>query len=133
MAKLTPYLIAKDARAQAAFYTEALGGEIRSVVTGETVPDASEELKKRVMHLELVAAGITLHMTDCHFESFSYGDGISLSLEFATEAEARTAFDRLAVGGTVKHPLEKAFWGALFGQLQDRFGVHWMISNQVNG
>jgi PhnB protein len=131
MAKLTPYLISDDARAQAEFYTRALGGEILSVMTHGDLPGASEALKDKVIHLSLIAAGIPIFMTDSDSGPVTRGNGLSLSLEFATEAEAHGAFDRLAAGGTVKFPLEKAFWGALFGQLEDKFGVLWMITNEV--
>ncbi|WP_430691862.1 hypothetical protein [Paenibacillus woosongensis] len=47
------------------------------------------------------------------------------------EDEAREAFTKLAEGGKVKYPLEPAFWGTLHGQLEDKFGVLWMISNEV--
>jgi PhnB protein len=56
------------------------------------------------------------------------GSDINLSLVVTDEAEAHTAFDRLADGGRVLHPLETAPWGALFGELVDRFGVRWLLS-----
>lgn len=130
MAKLTPYIISEDARAQAEFYTNALGGEILSVVTHGEHPDAQESAEDKVMHLSLVAAGITLFMTDCIFEPLNQGNGINLSLEFETEAEALEAFDKLAEGGNIKFPLQRQFWGALFGQLEDKYGVSWMISHE---
>ncbi|MCK9906205.1 VOC family protein, partial [Frankia sp. Cpl3] len=123
-------IISEDARAQAEFYTHALGGEILSVMTHGQLPNAEEAIKDKVMHLSLVAGGINFFMTECVCEPISRGNGINLSLEFATEAEAREAFDKLAEGGNVKNPLEPAFWGALFGQIEDKYGVLWMISNE---
>jgi PhnB protein len=130
MAQLTPYIISEDARAQAEFYTHALGGEILSVMTHGQLPDAKEAIKDKVMHLSLIAGGINLFMTDSMFGPIIRGNGMHLSLEFATDAEARQAFDKLVEGGNVKHPLELAFWGALFGQVEDKYGVLWMISNE---
>jgi PhnB protein len=37
-------------------------------------------------------------------------------------------FDRLAEGGTIDVPLEKAPWGDEFGQVKDRFGVNWLVN-----
>lgn len=131
MAKLTPYIKSEDARAQAAFYTEALGGEVRSVVThGQVMPNAPEATKDKVLHMELVAGGVTLFMTD--EESVSHGNGIHLALELANEAEAHAAFAKLSAGGTVLHPLQPAFWGALHGEIKDKYGILWMITNTVN-
>jgi PhnB protein len=132
MAKLTPYLISEDARAQAEFYTQALGGEILSIMTHGELPDANEALKDKVLHLCVVAGGVQIFMSDNDFGTINRGNGINLALEFATEAEARKAFDNLAQGGKVTHPLEQAFWGALFGQVEDKYGVFWMITTQSN-
>jgi PhnB protein len=55
-------------------------------------------------------------------------DGFSLSVTVPNEAEADRVFAALSDGGLVSMPLEKTFWAAKFGMLQDRFGVSWMIS-----
>ncbi|MDF2958547.1 MAG: hypothetical protein K0S39_282 [Paenibacillus sp.] len=130
MAKLTPYIMSEDSRAQAEFYIRALGGEILSVMTHGQLPDAKESMKDKVMHLSLVAGGINFFMSDSVFGTISRGNGMNLSLEFETEAEAREAFDKLAEGGSIKYPLEPAFWGALFGQVEDKYGVLWMVSSE---
>lgn len=128
MAKHTTYIMSEDARAQAEFYAHALGGEILSVMTHGQLPEAREELKDKVVNLSLMAGGINFLMSDSVFEPIIRGNAINLSLEFATEAEAREAFDKLAEGGNVKCPLEPAFWGALFGQIEDKYGIMWMIT-----
>lgn len=131
MPKLTPYIMSEDARAQAAFYTQALGGEIISVMTHGQLPDASEALKDKVMHMSLVAGGIPIFMTDSVFGPLNRGNNIHLSLEFATDEETHVAFGKLAEGGKVAHPLQTAFWGSLFGQIEDKFGVLWMITTEA--
>ncbi|MFD1953461.1 VOC family protein [Paenibacillus thailandensis] len=128
MAKFTAYMMSEDAKAQAEFYAHALGGEILSVMTHGQLPGAKEELKDKVVNLSLIAGGIHFLMSDSVFEPVVRGNAINLSLEFATEAEAREAFHKLAEGGDVKCPLEPAFWGALYGQIEDKYGVRWMIT-----
>ena len=54
--------------------------------------------------------------------------GFSISLSGDDEAELRRYWDRLAEGGTVTMPLEKAPWGDSFGMLSDRFGTPWMVN-----
>ncbi|RIX50074.1 VOC family protein [Paenibacillus nanensis] len=128
MAKHTTYILSEDAKAQAAFYVHALGGEIHSVMTHGQLPGAKEELKDKVVNLSFVAAGVNFLMSDSVFEPVIRGNAINLSLEFESEAEAREAFDKLKESGTVISPLEPAFWGALFGQLEDKYGVRWMMT-----
>ncbi|MCZ8518539.1 MULTISPECIES: VOC family protein [Paenibacillus] len=128
MAKHNTYFISEDARAQAEFYAGALGGEIQSVMTYGQMPEAKEEMKDKVIHLSLVAAGVTFYFSDSVFGPLSHGNAINQCLEFESEGEAHAAFGKLSEGGQVQQPLEPAFWGALFGQLQDKFGVQWMVT-----
>ncbi|WP_336772922.1 VOC family protein [Paenibacillus sp. MMO-58] len=128
MANLTAYILSEDAKAQAAFYVQALGGEILSVVTHGQLPESHEELKDMVVNLSMTAAGINFLMSDSVFEPLRQGNAINLSLEYSDEAEARGAFEKLAVNGKVICPLEPAFWGALFGHIEDKFGIRWMIT-----
>jgi PhnB protein len=128
MARHTTYIMSEDAKAQAEFYVHALGGEIQSVMTHGGLPGSKEELKDKVVNLRLVAAGVQFLMSDSVFEPIVRGNAINLSLEFEAEAEAREAFDRLAEGGSVICPLEPAFWGSLYGQIEDKYGVRWMIT-----
>jgi PhnB protein len=128
MAKHTTYIMSEDAKAQAEFYVHALGGEIHSVMTHGQLPGSKEELKDKVVNLSLTAAGVRFLMSDSVFEPVVRGNAIHISMEFEAEAEAREAFDRLAEGGRVMLPLEPAFWGALYGQLEDKYGVRWMVT-----
>jgi len=36
-------------------------------------------------------------------------------------------YTKLSEGGKQDHPLELSFWGALFGDLTDKFGHHWLL------
>jgi PhnB protein len=43
-------------------------------------------------------------------------------------AELDEKFAKLAEGGKITMPVEDTFWGARFGMLTDKFGVHWMFN-----
>lgn len=130
MAKQIPYLISEDSRAQAGFYAQALGGEINSITTMGDQPGAPEELKDKVIHLCLTAAGATFFFADAMQETLVSGNNINLLLEYKTEPEARAAFNGLSEGGRIIQPLEPAFWGAYYGQFEDKFGIQWMITTE---
>ncbi|WP_309568632.1 hypothetical protein [Paenibacillus sp. sptzw28] len=78
MAQLRPYIFSEDARSQAAFYADALGGEIVDVKTYGDAPHAEESMKDRVMHLVLQAAGQRFYMADSG--PVDRGNGMDLSL-----------------------------------------------------
>jgi len=60
------------------------------------------------------------------------GTNYSICINADSEEEAKKLFDGLSEGGQVMMPLEKAFWGSLFGMLTDKFGVQWMMSYDYN-
>ncbi|GIP41307.1 VOC family protein [Paenibacillus sp. J31TS4] len=129
-AKLVPYLMSEDARTQAEFYKNALGGQIHFVKTLGEVPGTPEEAKEKVMHMVLTVAGEnTVFLSDA-FQPAEGSRKISLSLTFDDEAEARTAYTKLGEEGTIQFPFEQQPWGAYYGEVVDRFGVTWQIVKQ---
>jgi PhnB protein len=56
------------------------------------------------------------------------GNNFSMSLSGDDEALLSRWYERLADGGTVTMPLEKAAWGDTFGMCIDRFGVSWLVN-----
>jgi PhnB protein len=42
--------------------------------------------------------------------------------------EADRVFAALAAGGRVRIPIAETFWARRFGELVDRFEVHWLIN-----
>ena len=88
--------------------------------------------KNLVMHVELpILGGHALMGTDAP-ESMGLtvtpGNNVHLNLEPDTRAEAERLFHALAAGGKIEMPLQDMFWGAYFGSLVDRFGIHWMVN-----
>lgn len=131
--RLNPYLSISGGRARDAieFYRSVLGGEATINTFGEAgmvgVP------ADQVMHGMLETdAGYTLMVADAPDEmvSLTIGDNVSISISGAAEdAEAlRAHFEGLAVDGEVDEPLARAPWGAEFGMLTDKFGIHWMVN-----
>lgn len=129
-AQLTPYVMSEDARTQAEFYKQALGGEIQSVMTFGQTPGTPEAVKDKVMHMVLSVAGAnTLFLSDS-FGPVAGGRSINLSLSYDSEPEARTAFANLGEGGAIKYPFDLQPWGAYYGEILDKFGVTWQIVKQ---
>ncbi|GIP40548.1 VOC family protein [Paenibacillus sp. J31TS4] len=130
MAKLTPYFYSEDARAQAQFYIEAMGGEILEQKTYGEAPGTEEGMKDKIIHMRFTAADVTFFIADSMHEAPGQ-NSYDLNLEFRAEDEARRAFAGLAEGGRVLMDLEKQFWGSLFGRVEDKFGVKWQISTEA--
>jgi PhnB protein len=56
------------------------------------------------------------------------GTNVSLSLVGNDAAKLKGFFEKLSAGGTVTMPMEKQFWGDVFGMFTDKFGIHWMVN-----
>ncbi|WP_236414745.1 VOC family protein [Paenibacillus sp. JJ-223] len=129
-AQMNAYLMSGDARSQAKYYIEALGGEIQFVSTYGDAPGAPEAMKDKVMHLAITVAGTNSLMLSDVFEPVSYNRSVSLSLTYNDEAEARAAYAKLSEGGESKYPFALQPWGAYYGEIIDQFGVTWMITKR---
>ncbi|MDB5259039.1 MAG: glyoxalase [Candidatus Taylorbacteria bacterium] len=136
MIKLNPYVRFNDAKCREAmtFYKEALGGELIFQTVGESpmAKEMSPETHDRIMHADLKSSSMELYGSDMMRDKAVIGDNVSLSLNCDTEEEANSLFAKLSKGGEVFMPLEKAFWGAIFGVFTDKYGVEWMINCQLD-
>ena len=56
------------------------------------------------------------------------GNNIYVCINAESKEEADSFFHGLAEGGSVKMPIGETFWGAYFGMLRDKFGIHWMVA-----
>ncbi|MDI4643735.1 VOC family protein [Cohnella hashimotonis] len=128
MGALKPYIQSEDARAQADFYLQALGGKLMSVSTHGELMGAENEFKDKVMHMCIAVAGENYVFLADAIEPVGSGSAVALSIGYAAQDEAREAFGKLAEGGQIRHPIETQPFGLYFGELTDKFGIRWMIT-----
>jgi PhnB protein len=134
MDPIVPYIHYDGTAADAlAFYEKALDGKILYKSTfGESPMPVPEEYKNKLMHGSLQAGKLHIMVSDCPPEfKIQMGNNVSLSLSFDSKDEQIKVFNALAEGGTVKMALQDTFWGAYFGMLTDKFGIHWMLSTEM--
>jgi PhnB protein len=115
------------------FRTEFVGPIQRmgDVPPGPGGPEISPAEKNNVVHVALpITGGHVLMGTDTPeaMGKLTFGNNISLNLEPDTREEAERLFAALSVGGRITMPLQDMFWGALYGALDDKFGVSWMVN-----
>jgi PhnB protein len=139
MTVLNPYLNF-DGNCEEAFnfYKSVFGGEFVTVMRFKDVPAeyqmAASESEK-IMHVALPVGQNTILMgsdTPAAMGPTTPGANFYISIGTESEAEATRLFNGLSAGGQVTMPLDKAFWGAYFGMLTDKFGVQWMVSYDYN-
>jgi PhnB protein len=119
---LVPYISPSDAVAAAEFYKQAFAAT-------DVVPMLADD-GKRYMHCSMTINGSTLYMSDSFPEygvPFVPPQGFNLNLNVD---DAQFWWDRaVGAGCTVTMPLEKQFWGDIYGQLKDPYGITWAIGS----
>lgn len=116
------------------FYRSVFGGQFITLQRFRETPAAAHTPEgdlDKIMHVALAVGGGILMGTDS-LESLGQklvqGNNFYLSLTPESESEATVLFNALSAGGKIEQPLEKMFWGALFGSFRDKFGVQWMVN-----
>ena len=117
------------------FYKDCLGGELFVQTVGESPLSGKmpPQMKECVLHATLTRGALVLMGSDMVDENgLLKGNSVSLMLNCSSEEEIKTCFEKLSSGGKKDHPLEDSFWGALFGDLTDKFGNHWLLHFDKN-
>lgn len=117
------------------FYAGCLGGELSLQTIGESPLSGKmpPQMKDCILHSTVTKDALVLLGSDMVAESgLLKGNAVSLMLNCSSEEEIRTCYEKLSAGGTKDHPLENSFWGALFGDITDKFGNHWLLHFDKN-
>lgn len=130
MKSIQPYLnFDGNAREAMTFYRECLGGTLDIQTFADAHIPTPPGAEQRVMHARLTAGPVVIMASDIMPGSqFVQGTNVHLNIDCDSVEELDRVFAALGQGGTVTMPLADQFWGARFGMLTDRFGVHWMLN-----
>lgn len=132
MTQINSYLtFGGNCREAMTFYKECFGGELFLQTIGESPLSDNMPLKMKnsILHATLRNGELVLQGSDMTPQSgLIKGNNISLSLSCSSEEEIKRFYARLSANGKTDHPLEAAFWGAIFGDLTDKYGNHWLLS-----
>lgn len=91
--------------------------------------ETPEELKEKIMHARLQFGDTLIMFSDMMGETDADpGSMISLSIDCDSIDQLERIFPKIAEGGKITMPLQDQFWGARFGMLTDKFGIHWMFN-----
>lgn len=129
--RLNPYLSFKDNTREAMeFYKTVFGGKLEFHTFKELHASQDPSEDDKIMHSMIEAEnGITFMASDTP-KSMQHvpGTNFSMSLSGDNESELKTYFSKLAEGGAIIMPLEKAEWGDTFGMCKDKYGITWMVN-----
>lgn len=111
------------------FYQSVFGGELKMQSFAESGMPTTDETKDNIIHAELKNDWMTIMSSDGDSSHpVTMGNSVNLSLIGTDETKLTELFNKLSEGGEVTMPLAKQFWGDTYGQLTDKFGIHWMVN-----
>jgi PhnB protein len=136
MTQINSYLTFNgNCREAMTFYRDCLGGELNFQTIGESPlsDKMPTQMKDCILHATLTNDRLILLGSDMVGEKgLVKGNAVSLSLNCSSEEEIQSWYTKLSNAGFQNHPLENSFWGALFGDLTDKFGNHWILNFNKN-
>lgn len=130
--RMNTYVNFRGTCAEAIRYYEAhLGAKLGMMMTHAQSPEAGRigpEWKDAVLHAQITIGDTELMAAD--IPNAEPMRSAYLTLRMENDAEAERVFSALSQGGRVLMPIEETFFAFRFGQVQDRFGINWMILHE---
>lgn len=123
---VTPYLSVDGARDAIAFWGKAFGA-----IEREALPNESGD---RLMHAQVEINSSPVFVAD-FFPDYGYPPVPPQAFNMHIHVDdAQHWWDRaVAAGCTILQPLKTEFWGDIYGQLKDPYGVTWAIGQSQVG
>ena len=132
MAQINSYLtFSGNCREAMNFYKNCFGGKIILQTVGDSPmgEHMPANIKEYILHSSLTNGKLVLMGSDIvHETGLIRGNSVTLSITCSSEEEIRVYYKKLSSGGKAEHPIINTFWGALFGELTDKYGNHWLLN-----
>ena len=119
---IIPYLMFKNSLAASEYYRDIFDGEIVYTMLGKDMPDCPKEDLEKVMHLELKIQGHFIYMSDG--EELP-SDQSMLLLNYENLDIMKNHYHNMVKTSKVIQELHDTFWGAVYGVLEDKYGLKW--------
>lgn len=132
--QVQPYLFFNGRCEEAmAFYRNAIGAEPGMLMRWSECPEKPPGMTQpddKVMHATMQVGNSTVLLSDGGCTGNPTFQGFGLSLDAASDQDAKRLFDALCEGGKVQMPLGPTFFASSFGMVADKFGVMWMVIHE---
>jgi PhnB protein len=112
------------------YYEEHLDARVDMMMTHSQLPESQvgPDWKDAVLHARISIGDVELWAADIPKAEPMRSAYLSLRLD--SDPEAERVFSVLSEGGRVLTPIEPTFFASRFGQVQDQFGINWMILHE---
>jgi len=119
-----------EARAALAFYRAVFGGDLLVVTYGEAgvpVPETDRDTVLWGQVTSLSGFSVMAYDVPAHLPHARGENSFFVSLRGTDADEIARHWAGLAQGATIRQALGPAPWSPLYGMLEDRFGIVWVL------
>jgi len=116
------------------FYKSVFGGELTMQSAGSS-PMAAQvpaQFQDHLIHAQLDTKDWTLMASDAIGHPLTHGNDMSIMINCDSEEQINAYYKALSVGGEIVSELKKEFWGAIYANFVDKFGIRWMLNYAQN-
>lgn len=136
MAQANPYInFNGNCREAMTFYKECFGGNLSlQTVGGSPIENQCPAgMKDQILHAMLMKDGFVLMGSDMIGPGgLQMGNNVCVMVNCNSEEEINSFFSNISKGGEIIDALSVKFWGAMFGVVNDKFGIRWMFNYDKN-
>jgi PhnB protein len=133
MKAFQPYLnFDGNTREAMTFYHKCLGGDLSIQTFDDVKAPGPPGSGSRVMHARLARGNAVIMASDTMpGMPFTAGNNVHVNVDCESVEEIERIFAAMSDGAKITMPLADQFWGARFGMLIDKFGLHWMFNCEL--
>lgn len=117
------------------FYTEALGAElIDMTLFKDKMPNCPPEQQELVMNAQLKVGNQRIMLSDEN-PQFEYEHGYNMTAAIIVDSvdEAKKLYEALSSDARkITMELQETFWSPAYANLEDKFGMMWQISTELD-
>lgn len=116
------------------FYKSVFGGELTMQSAGSS-PMAAQvpaQFQDHLIHAQLDTKDWTLMASDAIGHPLTHGNDMSIMINCDSEEQINTYYKALSAGGEIVSELKKEFWGAIYANFVDKYGIRWMLNYAQN-
>lgn len=119
---IIPYLSFENSLEVAKYYERVFDGEIKYIMRGKDVPGYPEDKFEDIVHLELLIQDHYIYMGDYPVKPT---DQAMLLLDYKDLDVMKRHYENMKKDGKVEQEMKDTFWGAIFGTIEDKYGMKW--------
>ncbi|WP_018143796.1 VOC family protein [Alloscardovia criceti] len=117
------------------FYKKALDAELISMTLfKDQYPEVPPERANLVMNAQLKVGSQRLMISDENPDmEYKHGYNMTACIIVDSVEEAQKIYDKLSADANAVHlELQETFWSPAYANFEDKFGMMWQISTEIN-